>query len=211
MQALTQLCLGCHLREPGITDFVDTAKVVEKLHLPPLQQAQYYAMAARPQLPGFAQRELNAWMVDAKGWQQERFSVSRQTSTQLFARARLLIDSTGAATNTGAMPQHFIALLRAATYLDEAMRRQPQAKFRGEALFLLGVAHATITDNSLWQLEWMYFEACIRENAASARGAACAARLEERTRFIWQTPSDVPSSTQVALKDLVKLAKVQKN
>lgn len=266
VQALTQLCLGCHLREPA-HDFIDSAEVVEKLKLPPLQQAQYYAttrqfgralevwraelgkpvaleaeqigqldalrlalrvavrarddsalalalmapMLATNQMPGFAQRDLQAWSAEAQGWQQERFVVSRQSSKALFARARLLINSTGAATHAGTMPQHFVSLLRAAAYLDEAIRRDPKAKFRGEALFLLGVAHASITDSSMWQLEWMYFEACIRENAASARGTACATRLEERTRLIWPTAADVPSSTQVALKDLVKLARVQKN
>ena len=222
VQALTQLCLGCHLREPS-RDFIDVTKAVDALHLPPLQQAQYYATTrqfdlalalwrvelARPVkleseqfeqlealrlalrvavrvkddprlaqqliapqlerggLPGFALRELETWQADAKAWQNEHFVLSERTPTALVARARTLVDATGAATNTGAMPQEFLSLLRAASYLDEAMRQDPESPLRGEALYLLGVVHASISESPLWQLEWMYFEACIRENAGA--------------------------------------------
>lgn len=266
VQALTQLCLGCHLREPN-RDFVDVSGAVEGLHLPPLQQARYYAttrqfdlaleawrvelqrpveleseqfeqlealrlalqVAVRvkdnaqlaqqliaPQLeraglPGFALRELEAWQAAALAWEEEHFVLSERTPLALVARARALVAATGAASNTGSMPQHFLSLLRAASYLDEAMRQDPQGPFRGEALYLLGVVHASISDSSLWQLEWMYFEACIRENAGTPRATVCAERLKDRTWFIWRTGADMPASTQGALKELLVLAKVSSN
>jgi hypothetical protein len=263
VQALTQLCLGCHLREPS-RDFVDGAKLVQGLHLPPLQQAQYYATTrqfdlalavwqvelARPMelesaqfdqleglrlalrvavrvkddaaltqqliaplleratLPGFALRELQAWQDAALGWQEEHFVLAEQSPQALVDRARALVDATGAATNTGAMPQQFLSLLRAASYLDEAMRRQPEGPFRGEALYLLGVVHASTSDSPLWQLEWMYLEACIRENVGTPRATQCAHRLEDRTWFIWRTGADMPATTQGALRELLVLAGV---
>ena len=266
VQALTQLCLGCHLREPS-RDFVDVTRAADKLHLPPLQQAQYYAttrqfdlalavwkselvrpvtleseqfeqlealrMALRvavrvkdnaqlvqqliaPQLersalPGFALRELQAWQASAVAWQAEHFVLSERTPTALVVRAKALVEETGAATNANSQPQDFLSLLRAASYLDEAMRQDPEGPFRAEALYLLGVVHASISSSPLWQLEWMYFEACIRENPDTAIATRCGERLKERTWFIWRTGADMPVATQGALKELLTLAKVPSN
>jgi hypothetical protein len=266
VQVLTQLCLGCHLREPN-RDFIDPSKSVEGLRLPPLQRAQYFAtmrqfdlalevwrvelqrpavleseqfeqfealrlalkvavrvkdspelaqqlmapLLSRAALPGFAMRELEVWHGAAMAWEAEHFVLAEQQPAALVARARTLVADTWAATNTGSMPQHFLSLLRAASYLDEAMRQEPDGLFRGEALYLLGVVHASISESPLWQLEWMYFEACIRENAGTPRAGICGRRLQDRTWFIWRTGADMPASTQGALKDLLTLAKVAPN
>lgn len=266
VQALTQLCLGCHLREPS-RDFVDAARVVEALHLTALQRAQYYATTrqfdlalgvwatelARPVkleaeqfeqlealrlalrvavrvkdsaplaqqligpqlkragLPGFAVRELETWQSAAVAWEAEHFVLSERTPAALVSRAASLVAATGAATHTGAMPQHFVSMLRAASYLDEAMRQDPEGPGRGQALYLLGVVHASISESPLWQLEWMYFEACIRENAGTPLAKTCGERLKDRTWFIWRTGADMPASTQGALKELLVLAKVSSN
>ncbi|MDP1829192.1 MAG: hypothetical protein Q8L48_38365 [Archangium sp.] len=266
VQALTQLCLGCHLREPS-RDFVDAAKVVEGLQLTALQRAHYYATMrqfdlalgvwavelARPVkleseqfeqlealrlalrvavrvkdsaplaqrliapqleragLPGFALRELQSWQAAAEGWEAEHFVLSERTPAALVARAASLVKATEAQTHVAAMPEHFLSLLRAASYLDEAMRQDPEGPGRGQALYLLGVVHASISESPLWQLEWMYFEACIRENAGLPLARACGERLQDRTWFIWRTGADMPASTAGALKELLVLAKVSSN
>lgn len=261
VQALTQLCLACHLREPT-GDFEDASGAVEGLQLAPLHRAQYFALTrqfelalgvwqaelarpvrleseqfeqlealrmalrvavrvkddprlaqqllapqlARTKLPGFAMRDLQAWQVAAVAWEHERFVLSQRSPAALVARARELVASTGATTNVSPMPQHFLTLVRAASYLDEAMRQDSEGVFRGEALYLLGVAHATISESSLWKLEWMYFETCIRENAGTLRASMCGERLKERTWSLWG--ADMPAPTQGALKALLVLSTV---
>lgn len=263
--SLTQLCLGCHLRAPT-RDFPDFAGKVERLQLPPLQQAALFAttrqfdralelwrvelvrpvkvetelfdqldalrLAVRvavqsrddaklvrelitPQLkrdllPGSLLRELTGWNKDAQAWEKERFPLATQTPTALVNRARALVEQSGAMLNTGPVVDRFVSLVRASSYLDEALRRAPEGEFRGEALYLLGVVHASISDSPLWQLEWLYLEGCIRENAGTPRAATCAARLKDRVWFTWRTRADIPAATMVALGELMSLARPAK-
>ncbi|MDP1825598.1 MAG: hypothetical protein Q8L48_20225 [Archangium sp.] len=262
VRSLTQLCLSCHLREPT-RDFIDAQQVVERLPLPPLEQAQFFALTrqfdralalwrtelvkkvkldhelyeqleglrlamrvavlsrddaklaqqllapqlTRRDLPGFAQRELVAWQKDVLAWDRDRFALADQTPATLVTRARLLVESSGATRTVAPVPERYIALLRAASYLDEAMRQAPEGPFRAEALYLLGVVHPTVSDSPLWQLEWMYLEACIRENAGTPAARLCAERLKERTWFSWRTGADIPAATSAALNDLMWTAK----
>ncbi len=262
VEAMTRLCVDCHLREPA-RDFADAAKVVEGLKLPPLQQARFYAITRevdralalwraelprpttldselfeeldglrlavevavrsrddaklvqqllapqlkRSEIPGFAFRELKAWQKDATAWDKERFVLAAQKPAALVARAKALIEKSGAEQNVAALPEQFLTLVRAASYLDEAMRREPDAAFRGQALYLLGVAHASVSDVPLWQLEWMYFEACIRESPGTPQAVACAERLKARTWYTWRRRIDMPAGIETALGELVALSK----
>ena len=261
-RGLTQLCLGCHLREP-MRDFVDAQKRVERLNLPPLQQAEFFAltrqldralgvwraelsrtvrldselyeqldglrMAVRvavrsrddaklvqqllaPQLfrfelPGYALREVDLWNKDAIAWEEDRFVLADQTPTTLMIRARALIESTGAEETEAFVPERFVALLRAASYLDETLRQAPDGPYRAEALYLLGVVHPTVAESPLWQLEWMYLEACIRENAGAPIARTCAQRLKDRTWYIWHSGTDMPAATFAALQELMWISK----
>ena len=260
-QGLTQLCIACHVREPR-RDFLDPEKRVEGLHLPPLQQAHFYAVTRqfdralevwkaelakprpetdvfeeleslrlairvavrarddaklvqqllapqvkRTELPGFTRRELKLWQVDAAAWEKESFALATQKPEALVARAKQLAEASGALTNITPASEHFIKLLRAASYLDEAMRQEPQAASRGDALYLLGVVHGAVADLSLWQLEWAYFENCVRENPATTLAVTCAERLKDRTWFNWRSGSDMPAATQVALNELMAIAR----
>lgn len=258
---LTQLCLECHLREP-MRDFVDVQKHVERLTLPPLEEAQYLALTRqfdralgiwrteltrtvrldnelyeqldglrlavrvavrarddaklvqqlvapqvfRFELPGFALRELETWQKDAVTWEKDRFAIVEQTPATLVTRARLLVENTGAARTETPLPERFVALLRASNYLDEALRQAPEGPYRAEALYLLGVVHPSVADSPLWQLEWMYLEACIRENPGTHIARACAQRLNARTWYIWHTRTDIPAASWAALQELRGLA-----
>ena len=265
VRGLTQLCLGCHVREPT-RDFVDAAKAVDKLQLPPLEQAQYLALTrqfdralelwrtelARPmrleperfeqleglrlalqvavrsrddakltqqllapqltrtaELPDFAMRELKAWQKDAVAWEKERFVLGDQTPATLLARAKLLVEGSGVERTVAPVPEHFVSMLRAASYLDELMRQAPEGPLRAEALYLLGVVHPSVSDSPLWQLEWMYFEACIRENAGKPPARLCADRLKDRTWYTWRSGADMPAATRAALGDLMALARTK--
>lgn len=260
--SLTQLCVSCHVREPT-RDFFDAGQVVERLRLPPLEQAQFFATTRqferalelwrtelvrpvtlepelfeqlqalrlavrvavrtrddaklaqqllapqlqRSELPGFAQRELQAWQKDAAAWEKERFVLADQTPATLLTRARLLVESTGAANTLAPVPERYVALLRAASYLDELLRQSPEGPLRPEALYLLGVVHPSVSDSPVWQLEWMYFEACIRENAGEPAARRCADRLKDRTWQTWRSGADMPAATRAALGELMALAR----
>lgn len=260
-RTLSQLCIGCHSREPT-KDFADAEKVVEQAKLAPLQKAQFFATTrqvdralalwkvelARPvkqepelfeqldalrlalrvvvpmkdeprdvrallvpqlnrqELPEFVRVEFAAWEKDAKAWEAARFVAKGKTAAELLARAKSLIAASQAEKVVTAQPMHFVKLLRATSYLDEALRREPKGPQRGEVLYLLGVAAATTADIPLWELEGMFLEACIRENPHTPRAGTCAARLKSRTYVMWNADRDIPADTWRAMTELMALA-----
>lgn len=137
----------------------------------------------RKALPGFVTRQLERWLVEAKAWQAEKFVVAKATPAALVGRAKALIELTGIAKQLTADDARLISHLRASGYLLEALRREPGASFRPEALSLLGVVSAANTDPALWRLEWLTLEACVRENPKTELAKQCAERLTERTYF----------------------------
>jgi hypothetical protein len=163
----------------------------------------------RAVLPGFATRQMARWLTEAKGWQAEKFDAGRKSPAELVARARALVALTGIAKAPTPDENRLVSHLRAAGYLQEALRREPTGPFRGEALFLLGVLAAATTDPSLWRLEWVLLEACIRENPKTPLARQCAERLSERTWVAYTSRAglDVPGDVGVQLGDLNALAK----
>ncbi|MDX2012791.1 MAG: hypothetical protein SFW67_21510 [Myxococcaceae bacterium] len=165
--------------------------------------------SARPELPGFMTRQMARWLTEAKGWQAERFDASRKAPAELVARARALLANSGITKSPTPDENRLVSHLRAAGYLQEALRREPQGSFRGEALLLLGTVAAATTDPSLWRLEWILLEACVRENPKTPLARQCAERLSERTWLAYTSRSglDVPGDVGVALGELNALAR----
>lgn len=163
----------------------------------------------RKALPGFVTRQLERWLVEAKAWQAEKFVASKAAPAVLVTRAKALIEMTGAAKQLTADDARLISHLRASGYLLEALRRDPNASFRPEALYLLGVVSAANTDPALWRLEWLTLESCIRENPKTELARQCADRLTERTYFTY-TGRDglaLPANLLSELGALAALAK----
>lgn len=149
----------------------------------------------RPALPAFARRLMSLWLTDAQAWQAEGFAVAKATPTELLAKARALVEKTGAATWASVDESKLVSHLRAATCAEEALRREPTAPFRQEALYLLGVLQASTVDPALWRLEWLTLERCIRENPKSPVAKQCLERLRERTfaAYTGRAGVDVPA------------------
>ncbi len=166
------------------------------------------AQAARRDLPGFVARTLQRWLVDAKDWQADPFDAKTATPAALFAKARELVEASGATQSPMTDEGRFITLLRASGYLHSAMEKQPKAPFRGEALYLLGVASAATLDPLLWELDSLYLEGCIRENPHTQLARRCVERIYERTWFGWtgSAGTNVPADVAKRLGELKALA-----
>ena len=140
---------------------------------------------ARKDLPVFSRRVFEQWLRDAKQWQADDFAAAAATPAALLSRAGALVESSGAARSAMSDESGFIATLRATAYLHAALEKEPQAIWRGEALYLLGVATAATLDPLLWDLDSLYLEACIREKPHSAIARQCADRMYDRAWFGW--------------------------
>jgi hypothetical protein len=163
----------------------------------------------RADLPGFVTRSMALWLKEARAWEIEAFDASKQPPAALLAKARALMQLTGIEQTPTPDDNRLVSHLRAAAYLQEVLRRETGGALRPEALALLGVVSAATTDPTLWRLEWMTLESCIRENPKSAIARRCADRLSQRTYFAYTGRGglDLPAAVVAELGELNGLAK----
>ena len=164
---------------------------------------------ARKDLPTFTRLLLEQWQKDAKAWQADAFDAKAATATALVAKARALVEASGAMKSAMSDEGLFIPSLRAAGYLHAALDREPQAIWRGEALYLLAIAAAATLDPQLWELEGLYLEACIREKPHSDIARKCSARMYDRAwfGFTGSGGTRIPDDVAQKLATLRQLAK----
>lgn len=164
---------------------------------------------ARPQLPPLLRRSVEAWREDAQAWKAEGFVAAKKSPQALFDRARALVQSSGAERSLMPGDERLVQLLRASGYLDEALAREPRAKFRGEALYLLAIATAAVLDADLWDLDQLFLEACVRESPHTALALRCVDRLADRTLFLYSGSGGtrVPPELVERLTELRALAR----
>lgn len=165
---------------------------------PALAVALLEDQRGRPSLSPTLRRQHALWLAQAKRWQAEQPGAATLAPRQLVARARALIDATGAAATPVPAVDRLVELLRATKYLGDALAREPRAPWRGEALYLLGVAAASTNDPLLWQLESLYLEACVRESPHTALARRCAARLADRTWYAYSARGVASMPPEVA-------------
>lgn len=139
--------------------------------------------ARRSDLPAWQEQIHRRWLADAKAWQAENLVATKATPTALFTRATELVDASRALDNVFPRDSERVKLLRATAYLSLALEREPKAKWRGQALYQLGIATGAAFDPDLWELDGMYLEACVRENPHTALALRCFELLSERTTF----------------------------
>lgn len=151
----------------------------------------------RKDLPLFVTRPLQSWLTDAQAWKADPFDARTATPTALFAKAKELVENSGATLSAMTDDRRFITVLRATGYLHTALEKQPRGAFRSEALYFLGVASAATNDPLLWEVDSLYLTACVHENPHSAIARRCVNRIYERAWFGWtgssgtQIPPDV--------------------
>jgi hypothetical protein len=165
----------------------------------------------REDLPPYLAHAIAPWLRDAQAWDHEGFVASEKTADQLFERARALVEQSGAKDTLFPREGDRVLLLRATAYLSLSLERAPKASWRGEALYLLGLATAAVQDPELWELDGLYLEACVRENPHSALAQRCVDRYAERTlfEFTGSGGTRVPDEIAARLEQLRGLAGVK--
>ncbi len=150
---------------------------------PAFTQRVLAQVAARQDLPEFLRAPLRRWQRDTQAWAKEKFDARAATPDVLFAKAKRLVLAASGPAQLLPDDTSEVAYLRASGYLNLALQKDPAFKQRGEALFLLGVAMAALKTPTLWELDQLFFEACIRENPATPLAARCFHQLSERLYF----------------------------
>ncbi len=161
-------------------------------------------ISKRKDLPEFVQRFVTAWGKDIVAWKEEK--VETLTGESLVEKARKLIERAQSLHSFPADENGDISYLRASNYLHEALDSAPKAKYRGEALYLLGLAYDALQDPMLWDLDRLYFESCVREFPKTDIAKQCFNRYANKV-YIGYTGSGgtfIPEDEAKKLEELKK-------
>jgi len=165
-------------------------------------------VAKRKDLPEFIIRLAQQWRKDAQFWMDEKESKKKLSPEELIAKAQKLIERAEKLQSFPADENGDISYLRASNCLHEALDESPLSQSRGEALYLLGVSYAALQDPTVWDLDRLYFESCIRELPHTDLAKKCYHRYSEKIYmgYTGSAGTFIPEDEQKRLEDLRKLA-----
>lgn len=163
------------------------------------------ALGKREDLPPFMRGTITAWRADVTAWQKERFDALKATPDALVRRAQELVQKANGARTFLADERHDVAYLRASGYLNLALGKNPKLKTRGEALSLLGVCAGALKSPLLWDVDLLFFEACVRENPKTKLAKRCFQQLSDRV-YLGYTGS---SGTHIPEDELERLTELR--
>lgn len=165
-------------------------------------------LLARPDLPAFLKGNLAAWRKDVVAWKAEKFDAQKAKPEALFAKAQVLMTKA----NTGGGPfsvdeRRDVTWLRASGYLNLALGKDPKLKTRGEALYLLGVCTGALRSPLWWDVDLLFFEACVRENPKTKVAKRCFQQLSDRVYlgFTGSAGTHIPEDELQRLTELRSL------
>jgi tetratricopeptide (TPR) repeat protein len=171
----------------------------------PATAALLDGLGKREDLPPFLRGTITAWRADVAAWQKERFDALKATPEALYRRAQELVQKTTGARAFLSDERQDVSYLRASGYLNLALAKNPKLKTRGEALALLGVCAGALKSPLLWDVDLLFFEACVRENPKTKLAKRCFQQLSDRV-YLGYTGS---SGTHIPEDELERLAELQ--
>lgn len=165
-------------------------------------------LAGRKDVPEYFQRYIAQWKRDVAEWMKERKAAKSESAQALMTRATRLMDRAAKAQLFAVDPAGDVSYLRATNYLHEALQKDPKGKFRGEALYRLGICYDSLHDPLLWALDSLYFEACVREFPHTEVSKKCYKRYATKLYFGYSGSGGtfVPEDELEKLGELRKLA-----
>ncbi|MFN0061285.1 MAG: hypothetical protein ACKVPX_02030 [Myxococcaceae bacterium] len=165
-------------------------------------------LAKRDDLPEFIRSDVDERLVAARAWEKDRFKAAQATPQQLIEKARTLTTSTRATSALFLTGRDEVFLLRASNLLHEALNKNPSTPLRADALYLLGASAAALDDPTLWDLDRLYFETCIRETAHTPAARRCFEAYRQRTvqGFTGSGGTRIPQDELTKLAELRGLA-----
>jgi hypothetical protein len=164
-------------------------------------------LEARKDLPKFFRLTVPSWKRDVLAWKAEKFNAQLAKPQVLFTKAQALVTSA----NAGPLytdERKDVLWLRASAYLNLALAKDPKFKDRGEALFLLGTCASGLRSPLWWDVDELFFEACVRENPKTPLARRCFERLSERITlgFTGSAGTFIPDDEVTRLQELKALA-----
>ncbi|NBX92545.1 MAG: hypothetical protein EB120_00290 [Proteobacteria bacterium] len=170
------------------------------------------SISQRKELPEFVHRMADQWKKDAQHWLEDGDAKKKMSPEELIQKAQKLIERASSLQTFPADENGDISYLRASNYLHAALDDNPGSKLRVEALYLLGVAYSALQDPTVWDLDRLYFESCIREAPQTDLAKKCYRRYSDKIYmgYTGSAGTFIPEDEVKRLEELRKLAEGKK-
>src|SRR6185437_9047466 len=113
------------------------------------------------------------WQRDIQTWKKEKPSKD-SSAAEMIASAKKLIAKGQDSPGHGE-----VSFLRGSSLLHNFLKSYPKAPGRPEAFYLLGLSYTRLQDLALWNLQEMYFRACIAEAPHTEIAEKCYQKYED--------------------------------
>lgn len=140
-------------------------------------------LSTRGDVAPYLKHSISAWRRDVALWKKEHFDARKATAKELFGKAKALVQKANGPRTYLPDEANEVAYLRASAYLNLALNKAPTFPQRGEALFLLGLCAGALKSPLTWDVDLLFFEACVRENPKTALAKQCFTQLSDRLYF----------------------------
>jgi hypothetical protein len=163
---------------------------------------------AQPSTSSWLKGAVVAWRRDVKAWEKEKFDAGAAKPEVLFKKGQALVLEAKGPTTFFSDGRRDVAFLRASGYLNLALAKNPKLATRGEALWLLGLCASALQSPLTWEVDGLFFEACVRENPKSKVSQACFEQLDQRITlgFTGSGGTRVPEDELARLAELRAIA-----
>jgi len=163
-----------------------------------------------PGTPQFSKLDMQDWIRSLTAWKAEKASGAVEPSSEegLNQEAKRLLGLARAAQRYPMDRAGDILYLRATSLLHQQLQVAPAGAKSSEAMLLLGLSYEVLRDFELWNLNEIYFEACIHRAPHTDTSETCYRKLEESviTGYTGSSGTDIPDGARKKLDSLRKMA-----
>lgn len=148
----------------------------------------------------------NNWQRDTQSWKSEKPKKSNSSFDMIKDAKKLIAKGQNS-------PGHGeVSYLRASALLHNLLKSFPDSQDRSEVFYLLGLSYNGLPRLALWNLQEMYFRACILETPHSEIAETCYQKFEESVvlGFSGSSGTHVPADMQHQLRRLKDKAEKSK-
>lgn len=162
-------------------------------------------------IPTFSKLDMEDWLRSLRTWKQEteKQKPPRPPSEALLNReAKRILHLAKTAQRYPTDRAGDILYLRATSLLHQQLQLAPSGERSGEAFFLLGVSYEVLRDFEQWNLNELFYEACIHRAPHTETAASCFGRLEESILlgYTGSSGTNLPPSAEKKLSMLRKMS-----
>jgi hypothetical protein len=157
-------------------------------------------------LPIFARKNIEAWLVYLKAWSLEKLPVDKMSDDKFISFAQEKLSRSTSDRAIAVSDPHVVNYLRFSGMLYRRMHARPESSEYGKMLLLLARCERFLNNEFFYSLSDLYLKQCIRRYGAVDIGRECYKELEAGVQYAYTgtTGLEIPPAVQLEMDQLKK-------